>query len=159
MIIEYDSKYDEEIKNLLIELQEHICSIDKLGYNILGKDFGDLYFKKVMDEVNKCEGKILLYKNNARIVGLVVGLINNECEDRYDFKVPRRGRITELVVSKNFRSKGIGTVLLKSMEEYLKSVDCSDILLGVFGYNTEALKFYEKNGYHVRLFDMTKADI
>lgn len=35
----------------------------------------------------------------------------------------------------------------KKYEEYLKSVDCSDILLGFFGYNTEALKFYEKNGY------------
>lgn len=159
MVVEYDSKYDEEVKGLLIELQEHLCSIDKLGYNALEKDFGDLYFKKVMDEVNRCEGKMLLYKEDTQIVGLVVGLINNEREDRYDFKVPRRGRITELVVSKNFRSKGIGTVLLKSMEEYLKSVGCSDILLGVFGYNTEAFKFYEKNGYHVRLFDMTKANI
>lgn len=159
MVVEYDSKYDEDVKGLLIELQAHLCSIDKLGYNALGEDFGDLYLKKVMDEVNKCEGKILLYKEDTQIVGLVVGLINNECEDRYDFKVPRRGRITDLVVSKDFRSKGIGTVLLKSMEEYLKSVGCSDILLGVFGYNTGALKFYEKNGYHVRLFDMTKANI
>lgn len=29
MIIEYDEKYNENIKNLLLELQEHIVKIDK----------------------------------------------------------------------------------------------------------------------------------
>lgn len=159
MIIDYDSKYDEEIKRLLVELQQHLSSIDKLGYNALEKDFGDLSFEKIFNEVNKYEGKIFLYKDASKIIGLVVGLINNESEDRYDFKVPKRGRITKLVASKEFRSKGIGTVLLKSMEDYLKSVGCADILLAVLGYNTRALKFYEKNGYHVRCYDMTKSDI
>lgn len=159
MIVEYDSKYDEEIKGLLVELQEHLCALDVEGYNVMGDGYKDLYFKKTMDEVNKYEGKILLYQKNFKIVGLVVGLINNDCEARYDFKVPRRGRITELVVSRDVRSKGIGTKLLKSMEDYLKSIGCRDVLLCVFAYNEKAYKFYEKNGYHMRAIDMTKTDI
>lgn len=35
MIIEYDSKYDDDIKDLLVELQEHIAEIDKEKYNII----------------------------------------------------------------------------------------------------------------------------
>ena len=46
-----------------------------------------------------------------------------------------------------------------SKEDYLKSVGCKDILLGVFAYNENAIKFYEKNGYHIRMLDMTKKDI
>ena len=39
MIIEYDKKYDEQIKDLLVELQEHIQNIDLEGYNILTDEF------------------------------------------------------------------------------------------------------------------------
>lgn len=141
---------------ILIELQEHIADLDREGYNILTANYGHLYLKKTLEEVKKYNGKILLYKIDQDILGLVVGLINNDAEDSYDFKAPRRGRITELIVSEKKRSKGIGKKLLKAMEGYLISQECSDVLLGVFAYNDRALKFYEENGYHVRMLEMTK---
>ena len=159
MIIEYDKKYDEHIKDLLVELQEHIQNIDLEGYNILTDEFRESYFLKTMDEIKKCNGKILIYKEENNIVGLVIGLINNDAEETYEFKAPKRGRITELIVSKNNRSSGIGTKLLNAMENDLKSIGCKDILLGVFAYNESAIKFYEKNGYHVRMTDMTKTNL
>lgn len=159
MIIEYDKKYDEQIKDLLVELQEYIQNIDLEGYNILTDEYRELYLKKTMDEVKKYNGKILLYKKQNNIVGLVIGLINNEAEETYEFKAPKRARITELIVSKNIRSNGIGTQLLNAMEVYLKDIGCKDILLEVFAYNKNAIKFYEKNGYHVRMTDMTKTNL
>ena len=159
MIIEYDEKYKEEVKDLLVQLQEYVISIDKEKYNIITKEYRDNYFNKTMDEIYKYEGKMYLYKDNDKIIGLMVGLINNLEESTYDFKCPKRGRITELVVSKHYRKSGVGSILLHSMEDYLKSVGCKDILLGVFAYNENAIKFYEKNGYHMRMHDMTKKDI
>lgn len=156
MIIEYDGKYDKDIINLFIELQRHIADLDREGYNILTDNYGHLYLKKTLEEVKKYNGKLLLYKIDQDILGLVVGLINNDAEDSYDFKAPRRGRITELIVSEKKRSQGIGKKLLKAMEGYLISQECSDVLLGVFAYNDSALKFYEENGYHVRMLEMTK---
>ena len=156
MIIEYDKKYDEEIKNLLVELQEYIQSIDIERYNRVTKEYREKNFEMVLDNVSKNKGKILLYEENEKILGLVIGIINNEEEETYDFKAPRRGKITDLVVSKNTRNNGIGSILLKEMEDYLKSVGCKDILLDVFGYNEKAFSFYEKNGYHTRLIEMTK---
>ena len=44
------------------------------------------------------------------------------------------------------------------MEEYLKDQGCLSILIGVFAYNESAIKFYEKNGYHLRMSDMIKVD-
>lgn len=109
-----------------------------------------------MNEIKNNEGRMFLYHSENRVIGLIVALINNEDEETYDFKCPKRGRITELVVSKNKRSKGIGSKLLTHMEEYLKSNGCKDILLGVFGYNDSAINFYNKSGYHTRMLDMTK---
>ena len=156
MIIEYNSKYNEEIKDLLVELQEHIVNIDKLKYNIITDKYREDYFKETMNEVTKYQGKIYLYQEDNRIIALIIGLINNEEEHQSGFTCPKRGRITELVVSKNTRSKGIGTLLLNKMTEYLKNENCKDILIGVFGYNEQAIKFYEKNGYHTRMIEMTK---
>ena len=47
MIIEYDKQYDEDVKDLLVELQEYIVSIDKEKYNIITKDYREEYFKKL----------------------------------------------------------------------------------------------------------------
>ena len=52
-IIDYSSKYDEDIKNLLVELQEHIVEIDREKYNILTLDYREKYFEKTINEVNK----------------------------------------------------------------------------------------------------------
>jgi len=159
MIIDYNSKYDEEIKNLLVELKEHIMKIDKEHYNVVGDAFKEEYFRKTMDEIEKYQGKMYLYQVDDKIVGLVVGLINNEEIDNYDFKAPKRGRVSELVISRKYRKKGYGKTLLNAMEKYLKSVGCMDILIGVFGYNNSAIRFYEQNGYHTRMIEMTKKDI
>ena len=154
MIVEYSSEYDESIKDLLLELQQYLSDIDKERYNIVGESFREKYFEKTMKEVKNNNGKILLYKENGQIIGLIIGIINNEETDRYDFKVPKRGRITELIVSKEHRGNNIGKKLLDSMKDYLKSIGCEKILIAVFGYNEKAIKFYNKNGFHMRMMDM-----
>jgi len=154
MIIEYDSKYDEQIKDLLVQLQQYLADMDKEGYNIVGDEYREKYFTKTMEEVKKCNGKIFLYKDNEKIAGLIVGIVNNDKTNRYDFNTPKRGRITELVVNKERRGNGIGKKLLNAMKDYLKSIGCEKILIAVFGYNESAIKFYTKNGYHLRMVDM-----
>ena len=156
MIIKYDDKYKEQVKNLLDELQDHIVKLDKEKYNIKTSNYKEKYFEKTIKEVKENNGEILLYKENDDIIGLVIGIINNEETSEYDFKAPKRGRITELVVSKNKRSKGYGKILLDAMEEHLKELGCKDIMLEIFAYNEKAIKFYEKNGYHFRVIDAMK---
>ena len=154
MIIEYSPDYDEEIKDLLVELQQYLSDIDKEEYNIVGNNYREKYFEKTMNEVKKCNGKIFLFRENEKIVGLVVGIVNNDEEIRFDFKAPKRGRISELIVAKEYRGKHIGEKLLDSMKDYLKSIGCKKIMIAVFGYNENAIKFYTKKGYHMRMMDM-----
>lgn len=159
MIVEYEPIYSEQIKDLLVELQEYLITIDEDKHCILTNEYKEQYFEKTIDEINKYNGKILLAKEDDKIIGLIVGLINNDEYTSYDFSVPKRGRITELIVSKNSRNSGIGTALLKKMEHHLKSIGCKEIILGVLAYNEIAIRLYEKNGYHFRMIDMTKTNI
>ena len=155
MIIDYDSHYDEEIKDLFVELQEYIVKLDKEGFNILTPDYREKYFQKTMEEIKSSNGKMFLFEENGKIVGLIVGLISEEIFE-YDFHAPKRGRITELIVSKNCRTKGYGKILLNTKENFFKAQGCKNIIIEVFGYNEHAISFYERNGFHTRLIDTTK---
>ena len=119
MIVEYSSEYDEQIKELLVELQEYLVNIDKEGYNVVGDGYKEKYFEKTMEEIKTNNGKILLYKDEEKIVGLIVGIVNNDETNRYDFKAPKRGRITELVVTQEYRGNHVGKQLLNNMKNYL----------------------------------------
>jgi len=154
MIVEYVKEYDEDIKDLFVELQKAISDIDKERYIVVTEEYREEYFKEVMKLIKDKNGKILLYIENQKAIGVIVGIVNNEKESTFDFKAPKRGRITELVVSKESRGKGIGKKLLKEMSDYLKSIGCEKILIEVFGYNERAIKFYKNNGYHIRMIDM-----
>lgn len=154
MVVEYNAKYDEQIKDLLEELQQYISRLDKEGYNIVGENYKEIFFEKTMKKIKEFNGKMLLFKENEKIIGLIVGVINNNKTIEYDFRAPKRGRITELVVTKKYRGKNIGKRLLDSMKEYLKNIGCEKIMIEVFGYNENAIKFYTKNGYHIRMMDM-----
>lgn len=156
MVIDYNSRYDEDIKELLYELQEYVMKIDREGYNVISEEYKDDYFRKAMKEINEYNGKIMLYKKKDKIVGLIVGCVNNEKIDEYDFKAPKRGKITELIVSKKYRGQKIGEELFSSMENHLKGIGCEAILIEVFAYNEFAKSFYEKKGYHFRAMHMIK---
>ena len=151
-IIEYEEKYLEDVRDLLVELEEYIISIDEDNLDHLHKDYRKLMALRDLQEVKDNNGKCYLAIIDNKVVGLVMGTIPEYEEfDYLDYKCPKRGIITELVVTKNIRSKGVGKELVKKMEEYFLAQNCEYVLIDVFAYNTEALEFYGKSGYHPRM--------
>lgn len=47
-IVEYKAKYKEDVKNILVELQEYIVSIDNWNLNIITPDYRKKYFEKTI---------------------------------------------------------------------------------------------------------------
>ena len=156
-IIEYEDKYLEAVKDLLVELGEYIVSIDKDNLVQVHPDYRDKMTIKDIESVSKYNGKCFLALENDKVLGLIMGIIRQYDEyDYLDYKCPKEGVITELIVSKNVRSKGIGRQLMNKMEEYFKTVGCEYVLVDVFAYNQNAISFYEKNGYHARMYTDVK---
>ena len=156
-IIEYEDKYLEDMKDLLVELEEYILSIDEDHLDQLHPDYREKMLLVDLEEMKNNNGKCFIAVENDKAIGLIIGIVSSYGEyDYLDYKCPKRGVITELVVSSKIRSRGIGQQLIKKMEEYFKSIDCEYVLVDVFGYNDNALKFYFKQGYHARMLTTIK---
>ena len=150
-IIEYEDRYLEDVKDLLVELEEYILSIDEDELDQLHPEYKDKMAILDLEEVNNNNGKCYLAIDNDVVVGLIMGCLR--CYDEYDYldyKCPKCGEVTELVVAKETRGKGVGKKLMQIMEEYFKSIGCEYINIDVLAYNKNAIKFYEREGYHTR---------
>ena len=156
-IIEYENKYLEDVKDLLVELEEYIVSIDKDNLDQVHPEYREKMAILDLEEVKNNNGRCYIAVENAKAIGLIIGCIFPYDEyDYLDYKCPKRGNITELIVSKNSRSGGVGKKLINKMEEYFKSIGCQYVLIEVFGYNDNAINFYQNRGYHTRMLDMIK---
>lgn len=150
-VIEYDSKYDEQIKDLLVELQNYLIDIDDWHTQVLIPAYRDGIFKMDMDNVKNQNGKAYLAIENEIVVGLIIGVVAVTDEiDRLTNDCAKIGNILELVVKNDIRGNGIGKCLLSKMENYFKTIDCKRINIEVFGPNKKGLNFYIKNDYVVR---------
>lgn len=151
-IIEYEEKYIEDVRDLLVELEEYVISIDKDNLDQIHEDYRELMALRDLKEVKENNGKCFLALIEDKVVGLIMGIIPEYGEyDYLDYKCPKRGVISELVVTKNIRSKGIGKELIEKIEDYFIEQNCEYVLIDVFAYNNKALEFYDKNGYHPRM--------
>lgn len=157
-IIEYENKYLEDVKDLLVELEEYIVSIDKDNLDRVHEEYREKMAVLDLEEVKKNDGKCYIAVEEEKVVGVIMGCIFKYNEyDYLDYKCPKCGEVTELVVSKKVRSHGIGQQLMDKMESYFKEKECEYIKIDVFAYNENAIKFYEKKGYHTRmLIDIKK---
>jgi len=156
-IIEYEEKYLEDVKDLLVELEEYIISIDKDELDQIHPEYREKMAILDLEEINNYNGKCYLAIENNKAIGLIMGCVPEYDEfDYLDYKCPKRGEITELIVSKKARAKGVGLLLMNEMENYLKNQKCEYILVDVFAYNDIGINFYNKTGFHNRMHTMIK---
>ena len=157
-IIEYEDKYLEDVKDLLVELEEYILTIDKDHLDQLHPEYRDKMAILDLEEVKNNNGKCYITVEDNKAVAVIMGIVGTYDEyDYLDYKCPKRGEITELIVSKNVRNSGLGQQLMEKMKNYFKSIDCEYVVIDVFAYNNLAINFYNKQGYHTRgLIDIKK---
>lgn len=152
-IIEYIYIYIDDVRNLLTELGEYLASLDKDDLQLIHPDYRKKLASLDLKDVRKRKGKCYLALENGKVVGLIMGVTRKYNKyDYLDYKCPKEGVITELIVSSKARSKGIGKALITKMEDYFKSIGCEYVLLDVFAYNENAIGFYRKMGYHPRMY-------
>lgn len=73
---------------------------------------------------------------------------------------PSHAYISLLMISIDYRSKGIGKDVVKAIEkEILKNITIKAILAGVQTNNKNAIKFWENNGYKIVSVPQVMADM
>ena len=112
-IIEYEEKYLDNVRDLLTELEEYIVSIDKDNLDRVHPEYHEKMALVDLNELNNNNGICFLAIEDNQVVGLIMGIIPEYSKfDYLDYKCPKRGIITELIVTSNSRSNGIGKQLI-----------------------------------------------
>ena len=152
-IIEYDDSYLEDVRDLLVELEEYIVSIDQDHLDHVHPEYREKMALVDLELVQENHGKCFLAIDHEKTVGLIMGDIPPYDEyDYLDYICPKKGRILELVVTGHARSSGVGQAVMDKMENYFKEFGCEYISVEVFAYNSNTIQFYEKKGYHSRTY-------
>lgn len=156
-ISEYQSIYEDDVKELLVQLQEYLTEIDPYDVQTVAVDYSEEYFHLLMNNLQNNSGKMLLALLDGKAVGMIAALVEEkDCVDRLTTRCPKRGKIAELIVDEAFRGHGIGKKLIDEAEQYFKTLKCEFISVDVFAPNRTARDFYAKHGYGERNIEVLK---
>lgn len=156
-IIPFQEQYKNAAQDLLVELEDYLESLDQDHLEQVGADYREKMLQYDLADAKASGGMAYLAIEGDRVIGLIIGVIRVYDErDHLDFKCPPMGKITELVISKKYRGGGVGSLLLAQMEQFFRQKGCEYIAVDAFSYNSNALRFYEKKGFHPRLISMLK---
>ena len=92
----------------------------------------------------------------AKLNDIVIGYVLLKIRD-YDWPGVVRRKvmvIDELCVDSSFRGHGIGTRIMEEVHALARAFGCTDLQLGVYPQNDDAVGFYQKCGFTIRSIDM-----
>ena len=91
------------------------------------------------------------------IVGCIAGIIEEQSTEDLLGTIPSKSApILELIIKNEHRDQGIGSMLIKRMEDYFRIKGCDFVRVKVFVHNTDAREFYARQQYSDRVIDMVK---
>ena len=94
----------------------------------------------------------------AKLADVTVGYVSLKIRD-YDWPgmVKRKVMfVDELCVEETARRQGIGTAMMADVRALAMAFGCTDLQLGVYPQNDEAVAFYQKCGFTIRSIDMQR---
>ena len=156
-LTEYTPQFENDVKDLLVELQAHLASLDPYHIIVLRDNYRNDYFAHAMAAVKKHAGKIFLALEKEKAVGVAICMIPPYGEEsRLTTTCPKCGFISDLVVTASMRGKGIGSALLAQAEQYFTEQNCTLMQFCVSAYNQRALRLYERFGMEMDCYYLKK---
>jgi len=136
----------EQLSRLYAEFHEfHVCGVpDRLARSDSSR----------IADLRAAIQKIIAQENAAIFVaevgGQLVGL--GEVYIREDSPSPLKvqhtyGHLQSMIVTEAYRGKGVGTRILKAVEQWSKEKNAAEVRLDTWEFKAGPLVFYEKRGY------------
>jgi ribosomal protein S18 acetylase RimI-like enzyme len=100
---------------------------------------GRTYFSNL---VNDSDSYCLIAEDNDKAIGYLVA-----SSKETSYRKSKCAELQNMGVSFDYRSKGIGSMLVQKCLEWAKSKDYQKVYVSAYFGNTEAIRFYKKNGF------------
>lgn len=94
----------------------------------------------------------------AKVDGVIAGYVLIKIRD-YDWPGVVRRKILvvdEICVEEAFRRQGVGTEMMLEVQALARALGCTDLQLGVYPQNADAVAFYQKCGFQIQSVTMQR---
>ena len=116
-----------------------------------GAECAEDYFNDLLKEHNP---HILVAIENDKVVGLCSVII--EHEKNFISPINDYAYITDVVVAKNYRKKGIASELVSAIENWVRSKNIKFILATVLTKNNPSEQLFTRNGFRKYEMELLK---
>ncbi|PID29489.1 MAG: hypothetical protein CR982_02710 [Candidatus Cloacimonadota bacterium] len=126
--------------------------IDNLHHDSIPSIFKRSFDKKGVKShlenilISKTHHIVVAVDKNENVLGFGEYIIKS-IENHKVFEDKKSINIVSIIVKKEYRCRGIGTKILKYIEDQTTLLKLDSTELMVWGFNQPAIKFYESNGY------------
>ena len=125
---------------------------------LTARRYGPAYLSDTLKKISKNKGIFYIAEDGEKTIGFAVARVLELSNiNKIEQKRPTlAGEVMELYVIPAYRSHGVGKILMREAEKYLKGRGCGYVYLWVFQPNTNAREFYKKLGYLDRNIQVLK---
>ena len=141
MVIKKATMMDfEEIHEIFQEVHDlHLNNTKNTFKNI------DPFTKEEFECVLSDKNSFFLIAEEIKIIGFIHAFINEREGRKTKFK--RTMHIEHLGVKQTEHNRGIGSKLIEEIKSIAKDNKCDNIILDVYSFNENAIKFYKSKGF------------
>jgi len=118
-----------------------LSKILELEKNIFPQPWPERFFEYIIDTAS---GLFIIAENEGKIIGYIIGCLR---EKRDTQGVMLLGHVLNIAVVKDWRGKGIGTMMMDELESRFIILETTQSFLEVRVSNVIAQKFYAQRGY------------
>ena len=104
------------------------------------------YYDELQQRLSRRNGRIVLAEGHGSIVA-AMGFSVDEDAAYVTEDVRRHGTVTDLVVHREWRGKGVGRLLLAEAERLTREAGCRRLMIGVLVDNERAERLYRSAGF------------
>ncbi len=148
-------QYEERDRDTVIacwnDEQNYLVDVDLFHTRQRVEKDAPEYTDLQLAELKHRKGAILVAEDGGKIVGIVLGYVApHDAEDKLHQIPASPAMVQDLYVVPEYRSKGIGAMLMNEIEKFFKAEGCDQLTLEALVSNERSLTFYEKLGYGKR---------
>ena len=111
-----------------------------------GAEIVDAYIPQMLERCAECDGIILVAEIDGDVAGFATILARVKSDEIEDGDI-EYGLISDLIVAREFRERGIGKMLMKAAESYAITSGVKWLRIGVLAKNYAAEHLYDSLGF------------
>ncbi|HYG79544.1 MAG TPA: GNAT family N-acetyltransferase [Pyrinomonadaceae bacterium] len=153
-IREYETRDAGAVRECYVELQDDERLLDPHLRD--GQSSADEYLSHMFRRCSETEGKVFVAEAEGRVVGFVsiwAKVVSRAVEEEeYEYAY-----VSDLVVLRTDRGRGVGRALLGKAEEYARLRGARRLRINVHAKNGVARRLYESCGFRERVLELSKS--